>query len=188
MRYFSTIALTWMFRLMDVFANISGDNPRLCCTLRDERQPRVPSAGYVDGVPLPNHSGTCYATARMDQLRHLRESRHLTQVQLGLLLGVQPAAVGRWERGGGDPTQADAAQSGAPARCHRGRAGVRPGRGRGRRRLRSAGSSSVALLIQSWSRSPPSPGGCSWLSLGPAIYLESRHLDVDTNFSHLSSL
>ena len=59
----------------------------------------MPSAGYVDGVPLPNHSGTCYATARMDQLRQLRKSRHLTQVQLGLLLGVQPAAVGRWERG-----------------------------------------------------------------------------------------
>ena len=35
----------------------------------------------------------------MNQVRQLREFRHLTQVQLGLLLGVQPAAVGRWERG-----------------------------------------------------------------------------------------
>ena len=50
-------------------------------------------------VPLSNHDGTCYATARRNQVRQLRESRHLTQVQLGLLLGVQPAAVGRWERG-----------------------------------------------------------------------------------------
>jgi transcriptional regulator with XRE-family HTH domain len=50
-------------------------------------------------VPLSNHDGTCYATARMNQVRQLRESRHLTQVQRGLLLGVQPAALGRWERG-----------------------------------------------------------------------------------------
>ncbi len=35
----------------------------------------------------------------MNQVRQLHESRHLTQVQLGLLLGVQLAAVGRWERG-----------------------------------------------------------------------------------------
>ena len=48
---------------------------------------------------MSNHNGTCYATARMNQVRQLRESRHLTQVQLGLLLGVQPAAVGRWEHG-----------------------------------------------------------------------------------------
>lgn len=53
--------------------------------------------GY--GVPLSNHNGTCYATARMNRVRQLRESRHLTQVQLGLLPGVQPAAVGRRERG-----------------------------------------------------------------------------------------
>ncbi len=35
----------------------------------------------------------------MNQLRQYRQSRHLSQAQLGLLLGVQPATVGAWERG-----------------------------------------------------------------------------------------
>jgi len=35
----------------------------------------------------------------MNQIRQLRQSRHLTQAQLGILLGVQPATVGAWESG-----------------------------------------------------------------------------------------
>lgn len=35
----------------------------------------------------------------MNQLRHFRQSRHLSQAQLGLLLGVTAATVGTWERG-----------------------------------------------------------------------------------------
>ncbi len=35
----------------------------------------------------------------MNQIRQVRQSRHLTQAQLGLLLGVQPATVGAWESG-----------------------------------------------------------------------------------------
>ena len=41
----------------------------------------------------------------MNQLRQHRQSRHLSQAQLGLLLGVQPATVGTWERGEAVPRQ-----------------------------------------------------------------------------------
>ena len=41
----------------------------------------------------------------MNQLRQFRQSRHLSQAQLGLLLGVQPATVGTWERGEAIPRQ-----------------------------------------------------------------------------------
>ena len=41
----------------------------------------------------------------MNQLRQWRQSRHLSQAQLGLLLGVQPATVGTWERGEAVPRQ-----------------------------------------------------------------------------------
>ena len=41
----------------------------------------------------------------MNQLRQHRQSRHLSQAQLGLLLGVQPATVGTWERGEAIPRQ-----------------------------------------------------------------------------------
>ena len=41
----------------------------------------------------------------MNQLRQVRQSRHLSQAQLGLLLGVQPATVGTWERSEAIPRQ-----------------------------------------------------------------------------------
>jgi transcriptional regulator with XRE-family HTH domain len=41
----------------------------------------------------------------MNQLRQYRQSRYLSQAQLGLLLGVQPATVGTWERGEAIPRQ-----------------------------------------------------------------------------------
>ena len=41
----------------------------------------------------------------MNQLRQYRQSRRLSQAQLGLLLGVQPATVGTWERGEAIPRQ-----------------------------------------------------------------------------------
>jgi transcriptional regulator with XRE-family HTH domain len=41
----------------------------------------------------------------MNHLRQWRQSRHLSQAQLGLLLGVQPATVGTWERGEAIPRQ-----------------------------------------------------------------------------------
>ncbi len=34
----------------------------------------------------------------MNNVRQLRQARYLTQAQLAMLLGVQPAAVGTWER------------------------------------------------------------------------------------------
>jgi len=35
----------------------------------------------------------------MNQLRQFRQSLHLSQAQLALLLGVTPATVGTWDRG-----------------------------------------------------------------------------------------
>lgn len=37
------------------------------------------------------------------RLKLLRESRHLTQARLAELLGIDPRAYNRWERGGGTP-------------------------------------------------------------------------------------